>query len=150
MVVVVYKCPRCGRRVERGDRFCPHCGVKFAQEETVETEELEKEFTKELVKETARKFVEETFKEGKIEKNEYGYWWVTCGYCGGTGKVKDIYDVEVTCGVCDGNKVVKIGPCYRSEIKRCPKCDGSGRVKEIFGVKVKCDRCEGIGRIILR
>jgi rubrerythrin len=25
----IYSCPVCGRRIERGDNFCPRCGTKF-------------------------------------------------------------------------------------------------------------------------
>ncbi len=58
---------------------------------------------------------------------------VTCGFCRGSGK-----DVcGGTCGVCKGNKHVKVKP----PVVRCLECHGSGHGKGAL----TCLACRGIG-----
>jgi len=69
-----------------------------------------------------------------------------CGYCGGTGKVKegDFIKSTVKCPIpeCDEG-IVRVPSNY----KRCRPCKGTGKIDkgEVFPEWVHCDRCGGTG-----
>ncbi len=67
-----------------------------------------------------------------------------CGYCGGTGEVKELVTLR-RCPVCGGNGEVSVG----SDYIRCRLCNGSGKRVGVLQIE-PCDNFRGRGWAPLR
>lgn len=87
--------------------------------------------------------VEETVKEECPDCNGYGYFSISCSYCGGLGEIYHYTSGTrpKECHKCYGTGIVRCETCGGYGYTRCPDCNGKG--------SFQCTVCHGYGIIVI-